>query len=232
MNKVFLLTIAIFASPMAVAHETMPSNADVTAKIPAIQAEIRETLDRASRERPGIGALTVDLPPALIKPMQGGVSLEDIAARFNPSEAIEAVMKPGGGADLIIFVSFSMPDAMLSEYARQAKEAGGVLALRGVKGSFGDAVKRIAKLNADTGASWIIHPEAFKQFRIDRVPAIVLADTSAASVTEEGCSEPGTYAVTYGDISIEQSLGIMRRKTELPLISVNAKSRLDAIRHR
>jgi type-F conjugative transfer system pilin assembly protein TrbC len=109
---------------------------------------------------------------------------------------------------LLMFVSMSMPEKTLMEYSRQARRFGATLVLRGfVDDKLSSTQKRIMKLNAE-GAEWQINPEPFKQFKITKVPTIVLAN-GEASVLEDGCAKPNTYASISGDINLKAALDRM-----------------------
>jgi conjugal transfer pilus assembly protein TrbC len=154
------------------------------------------------------------------------VDLEALASQFNGGRP--AVQKTG--SDLMVFVSLSMPEHVIKVMARQAKEAGAVMVMRGLKaGSWQETWKVLAALNQGIGAEWIIHPEGFKQFKITKVPSIVLADGNTASVMEDGCARAGSYAALAGDVSIEQALGIMKVRGA-PVISQLAVDRLGRLR--
>jgi conjugal transfer pilus assembly protein TrbC len=166
----------------------------------------------------------IDVPPAMSA--RRPVDLEALASQFNGGRP--AVQKTG--SDLMVFVSLSMPEHVIKVMARQAKEAGAVMVMRGLKaGSWQETWKALAALNQGIGAEWIIHPEGFKQFRITKVPSIVLADGNTASVMEDGCARAGSYAALAGDVSIEQALGIMKVRGE-PVISQLAVDRLGRLR--
>jgi hypothetical protein len=87
-----------------------------------------EALDRAGREAPKPGEVKIDVPPAM--PANRLVDLEALARQFNGGRP--AVQKTG--SDLMVFVSLSMPEHVIKALARQAKEAGAVMVLRGLKG--------------------------------------------------------------------------------------------------
>ena len=211
-------------SSLASAAPTLPADDQITARMRALSGGVAEALDRAGREAPKPGEVRIDVPPALSA--RRTVDLEALASQFNGGRP--AVQKTG--SDLMVFVSLSMPEHVIKVMARQAKEAGAVMVMRGLKaGSWQETWKALAALNQGIGAEWIIHPEGFKQFRIAKVPSIVLADGNTASVMEDGCARAGSYAALAGDVSIEQALGIMKVRGE-PVISQLAVDRLGRLR--
>jgi conjugal transfer pilus assembly protein TrbC len=202
------------------AAQPLPSDDEIRARVRVLSGGVTETLDRAGREVPNPGEIRIDVPPAL--PGNRLDDLETLARQFNGGRPV----LPKSGSDLMVFVSLSMPEHVIRELARQAKDAAAVMVLRGLKGgSWQETWKALAALNQGIGAEWIIHPEGFKQFKVVQVPTLVLADGRKASVMEDGCAEAGSYAALAGDISIEQALGVMKLRGE-PTIRQWAVDRL------
>ncbi|OLP04483.1 type-F conjugative transfer system pilin assembly protein TrbC [Rhodoferax antarcticus] len=109
-------------------------------------------------------------------------------------------------SDLMIFVSMSMPDQMLTNYAIQAKRFGAVLLMRGfVDNKLSRTREVLSRLNK-AGVEFEISPEPFKYFKITKVPTIVLAAADAVSVLENGCARPDTFISIAGDITLLDAL--------------------------
>jgi conjugal transfer pilus assembly protein TrbC len=113
--------------------------------------------------------------------------------------------------DLLIFVSFSLPEESLRQYSKQAVEYGAVLVLRGMRNNSLEQTELQALGVNKAGAEWDIAPATFKKFKIERVPAIVLADASTESVLENGCAKEVDYLRVDGDVSIHHALVLMRQ---------------------
>lgn len=129
-------------------------------------------------------------------------------------------------SDLMIFVSMSMPELMLQQYAVQAKRFNAVLMMRGFVADKMSTTKEVLlRLNA-AGAQWEISPEPFTTFKIDKVPAIVLATAESASVLEDGCARPETYTVIFGDIPVSAALDKMALLGQKEIANM-AKKRLE-----
>jgi conjugal transfer pilus assembly protein TrbC len=138
-------------------------------------------------------------------PGSKSITREDFTSLANTGSLSQKPIPPGKKADILIFVSTSMPDSMLKNYARQAREFGAVLMMRGfVDDKLSATREKLA--NIDPEANWEINPEPFKTFKIDRVPAIVVADATNSSVTEEGCAVPTAFTSVYGDITVASAL--------------------------
>ena len=159
------------------------------------------------------------------KPLSS-TSREDFMSAIGKPPAPTDTSKNG---DLIIFVSMSMPDAMLRGYAQQAKRFGATLVLRGmVNDRMSQTQAKIQQLNA-AGASWQINPEAFKKFRVEKVPSIVMASAASSSVMEDGCSPPGTFALVAGDVGVAAALDRISLYAK-PVVSSLAKTIIAADR--
>ena len=209
----WLRCVALILSCLITTHagaaQPLPKDDEVKSRMRELSGGVSDTLDRAGREAQKPGEIKIDVPPAL--PGNRLDDLEALARQFNGGRPV----LPKSGSDLMVFVSLSMPEHVIQALARQAKEAGAVMVLRGLKGgSWQVTWKTLAALNQGIGAEWIIHPEGFKQFKVAKVPTIVLADGHTASVLEDGCAEAGSYAALAGDVSIEQALGIMKVRGE------------------
>jgi len=149
----------------------------------------------------------------LPQPSAKAPDIETIARKFqsirNPSP-VAGTGKP----DLLIFVSFSMPREALVRTIEQAERAGGTLVFRGLKG---DSMKQMGEevraLIGERNVSVAIHPPAFQQFTIRRVPAVVIANARAGSVMEDGCSRPETFAKVTGDVTLNFALDYIERRS-------------------
>jgi type-F conjugative transfer system pilin assembly protein TrbC len=80
--------------------------------------------------------------------------------------------------NLMVFVSFSMPQNSMQQLSYQVMKAGGVLVFRGMhQGSLKKTVNLMQSLS-EKGVSAIIHPKLFTQFHVSQMPTfILLSDT-------------------------------------------------------
>lgn len=116
--------------------------------------------------------------------------------------------------ELMVFVSFSLPRETLQRIVSQSEKSGAVLVLRGLKGnSLTQMGEEIAKLVGDRNVTAIIHPPAFKQFNVKRVPAMVLARSGQASkIAEDGCAPATSFIKVDGDVTQEYALDLIERE--------------------
>lgn len=133
------------------------------------------------------------------------------------------------GSDLIVFVSFSMPDDELKSYTEQAREAGATIVLRGMIDHSLEKTKHKAWDVSHGRSAWEINPSLFRKFEVTKVPAIVLANGDS-SVTESGCAPAANFLRVDGSVAIRQALLLMRRYGEKPLAN-DAAARLDKLEH-
>jgi conjugal transfer pilus assembly protein TrbC len=207
------LFVLLLASSSLAQDSFIPSDSEIAAQMRKQSRAVQEALSRSGREVPGQKSVKIDAPKPIVTPAQAKTDdLNDLISRFNGGKP-----ETKRGADLLVFVSFSVPKKTLSELSRQAKEAGAVLVLRGLKdGSWKRTMDEARAVNP-TMADWEINPGLFKRFKVNAVPSIVLADASRFTPSEEGCAPDVAYASVVGDVSIEQALNVMRARAEPPL---------------
>lgn len=173
---------------------------------------------RADPDRPVQSIPRVDIPSAGADPLA-------IAERYRKTQG---TLRDGDtGPDMLVFVSFSMPDASLKRLATDAAKANAVLVFRGPKdGSLKKTFQAFEPL-AKLGASAIIHPEAFVRNRVDAVPVYVLGTVAGegCDATSASCREGLRLA---GDASLEYILERMAQASQ-PLAS-EAERRLARLR--
>lgn len=129
----------------------------------------------------------------------------------------------------MVAVTLAMPDERLADYAKQAKEAGAVLVLRGLpeNTTLPQAEVRIAQINNGVNATWNIDPTVFRKFKINHVPAAILVDDFSARKMESSCAPDVSFLRVDGDVSIREALAIMaREKSDLGSL---AQARLTGI---
>ena len=173
---------------------------------------------RADPERPVQSAPKVEIPTTGADPLA-------IAERYRKTRD---VLRDGDtGPDLLVFVSFSMPEASLKRLATDAAKTNAVLVFRGPKeGSLKKTLQAFEPL-AKLGASAILHPEAFTWNRIDSVPVFVLGTAASGSCDDAAGSCRETLRIA-GDASLEYILERMARASH-PLAE-EAERRLARLR--
>lgn len=132
----------------------------------------------------------------------------------------ESILRPR--PTLQIFVSSSMSKQSLKAYAREAHHYNGVLVFRGLpQGSFGKITDLVMSISdVEHPVSIQIDDEAFTQFDVKIVPAIVLA--IPATIFSEQTTKEKFDKVT-GHITIKAALEMFVQQGDL---STDAKERL------
>jgi conjugal transfer pilus assembly protein TrbC len=150
---------------------------------------------------------------ALPKPVAKSPDLAKIAESYRQLPAATTA-KWADTPELMVFVSFSMPKEALERIVLQSEKSGAVLVLRGLKGnSLTRMGEELASLVGKRNVTAIIHPPAFKQFKVTQVPALVLARPSQATkIGEDGCASPASFIKIDGDVTQDYALDIIERQ--------------------
>ena len=132
----------------------------------------------------------------------------DMAQQFRQSP----VQPKTGAPELMVFVSFSMPDEALQRIVEQSERTGARLVFRGLKGNkLTDMAQHIATLIGKHRVEAIVHPPAYAQFKVNQVPALVIAQPNAGDQMESGCAQPDRYVKVTGDVSQDYALEYIER---------------------
>lgn len=177
------------------------------------QVRAREAMGHIPQGAPQqYGSPSMPKVDALPKPAAAAPDIATVAEKYKD---LGRAALPGDRApDLLVMVSLSMPRETLERIADQAERAGAMLVFRGLKGDsmtqMGAAVKGIL---GNRNVSAVIHPPAFQQFGVARVPAVVIARPDAGSVLENGCSRAETFVKVTGDVSLDYALEYIERRS-------------------
>lgn len=143
-------------------------------------------------------------------PVPATPSAADIGAIASGYEAA-GMAGPGGGKpakQFLIMVSFSMPSTSLVRLAEQARRAGGLLVLNGLKdGSLTVTAQAVHQTFGNLGAPLQIDPRLFTRYAVSAVPTFVLltANVNERSCLTGACPADG-YAKASGDVSLDYAL--------------------------
>lgn len=212
--SLFFLVVSLQAAAL-----DLPSDEEMIKQGRASFKDVNPVMDQAQRD---VDAGVKHLPT----PSPGydrGLTKEMVQEMMHPDWKKAAAESRGGSSDLIVFVSFSMPDDLLIQYSKQAKEAGATLVLRGLyQDSLTKTQLKAAPLNPEM-VGYEINPGLFRKFKVTRVPSIVLVDSRVTKVLEDGCALPGVYIKVDGDVSIREALSLMRWQGEKNMSAIAAK---------
>lgn len=143
-----------------------------------------------------LGAITQGYAPAIKQALASGAALSQ---------------KPS----LLIFVSFSMPEATLARLVDQAARSSATLALRGLsESSLKRTVARIQKLIGTRKVAFQIDPQSFERFSVEQTPTFVLIRAGAQPVScgESQCLPNDSFVSVSGDVSLDYALEHIQRQ--------------------
>ncbi|CUB08012.1 type-F conjugative transfer system pilin assembly protein TrbC [Tepidiphilus thermophilus] len=184
-------------------------------EISKAQARAREAMNRLPsvdgiEQQYGVAGMPkVESVP---KPAAPAPDIARIAEKYE--QLGQAAIDQNAQPDLLVLVSLSMPKEAFDRLVAQAERAGATLVFRGLKGdSMTKMGEEVQKILGGRNVSVAIHPPAFQQFSVTRVPAVVIARPRAGAVLENGCSQPDTFVKVSGDVSLDYALDYIERKS-------------------
>ena len=207
-----LLATALLACPSGFAQSPSPMQA----------------IDQAMKTMPKSNFI----PPADllvgVAPGTRPLTLEEAMDKYG-----DRVRKQQGAAhpppSVLVFVSFSVPQARLASYVSQVRELDGALVLRGFhEGSLSKTTAKAQESTPKADVAWMIHPDLFRQFHIDKVPTILIADNEGMQPTGEEATTTH-YAKVEGDVSVEFALRLIKERGNHAMAALAAE-RLDNLR--
>ncbi len=178
------------------------------------QASAETVLERSNRILKEINERVVDQyrAPALdvtaLPQPATTANLEDAAKQFRQQPLQTKPATP----EMMIFVSFSMPRESLLRIVEQSEKTGARLIFRGFNSDkMTDMSKHLSALLGNHRVEAVIHPPAFTQFKVNQVPALVLAQSDAGDQLDSGCAQPDRYVKVTGDVSQDYALEYIER---------------------
>lgn len=165
--------------------------------------------DRPPNSIPNLDALP---QPAASPPLD----LEALARGYQAGA--EGMATPQGLSarpELMIFISFAMPQPTLQRLVDQAARAQATLLIRGfVDGSLRETVTRMQALIGQRQVAVQIDPQAFDRFAVTRTPTFVLVRAGAKGEPcgADQCLPAEAYMATSGDVSLDYALELIERQ--------------------
>ena len=185
--------IAVLASGLAPARAGEPSGEDTA------RALAEEVLRRAgSGGDDGLGAWSRSVIDRALERAGGAIPEPDASPAPLPAERHAAGFAGGrpNSAEVIVFMSLSVPAMSWHEWAREAarigasEHAGPPLVLRGVAGgSLRATAAEIGERLGGHDAGVAIDPRLFRLFRVERVPAVVVVPGGVPACASPGCAD-------------------------------------------
>lgn len=159
-----------------------------------------------------------------------GLDLEKMAQKYNEALLADKVKKsqgPDQGANdfeagrAYLFISSSIPKQTLENLLNDAGRLNIAVFLKGNIGDdplkFMGTQKFMNTMKIKTPPELFIHPDAFKMFKIDRVPALVVAASDVKDrLDEQGCAAPEDYDIISGDLKLSANIAEIYEKASSP----------------
>lgn len=217
------VAMAALLSTMAAAQSPADHGADLDRAMRATPRVTDQDVEAARRRHPmpsDAELSRVPLPStpkldALPQPVaRPTIDLEAVARGYRAIEGAAAGALPSAEPTLLVFVSFSLPEATLVRLVEQAAAARATLVLRGlVDGSLTQTVARAQALIGSRPVAMQIDPLAFDRFGITQVPAFVLLrrGVEARACDASSCFAADAFVRTAGDVSIGYALEFIQR---------------------
>ncbi|MBP9786229.1 MAG: type-F conjugative transfer system pilin assembly protein TrbC [Acinetobacter sp.] len=148
----------------------------------------------------------------------GAIDLERIAKKYNDALLSSKDSQKGeqGSSDFTagrayLFISSSMPKETMQALLNDAGKLGISVFLNGNIGpdplKFAGTQAFMNTMKIDTPPELFIHLDAFKMFKIDRVPALVVAASDVQdNLDEQGCAAPADFDIMRGDLSLASNM--------------------------
>jgi len=193
-HRALLFTVLASLMPYAVAETDMERSN-------RILKEVSQQFER--QRRPDVPRLENFPQPAVT------ASPSDLAHQFGkpPVLPINAATH-----DLMVFVSFSMPPESLERIVVQSEKTGAHIVFRGFKGDkMMEMSKHVARLIGERRVEVSVNPPAFTQFKVTRVPALVIAQPNAGEQMTGGCAQAARFVKVTGDVGQDYALDLIER---------------------
>ena len=120
---------------------------------------------------------------------------------------------PNASDQALLLVSFSMPPKLLVSLIEQAQDWQIPVVMRGlIEGDIQKTMQAIQKLNVNSKEPGVvINPLWFKQFNVEKVPALIITKRPNNCHSQTICFEQ-PFDVIYGNINIKKGLEILAEK--------------------
>lgn len=226
------LTVAVstvvLASDLNTVQPALTSGFPTDAQIDSKTDELRPQVDAIMKVAPAdgsdlsryiVGKENIVLPPAPDADAKG-FDMEQVIQSYERLQ-ITTKTNPDEPYELLVFISFSMPDAMIKLYLEQAAEWGAKIVLKGTQDgslNFPPTQDALISLKPRKMPRIDINPKAYKLFSVDRVPTIVLAkNLPNQPLSDDGCAAPTNFLATTGEVSIPYALSLFKKTKDREL---------------
>ncbi|KTC80120.1 MULTISPECIES: type-F conjugative transfer system pilin assembly protein TrbC [Legionella] len=191
MNPTLLVVLFLFSASVFAADE---------AYIASVESNAR---DRANAFTQEVKQISKNLE-ASEKSGQIAEFTNEMRQAPKTQEPIATHLKKVG--QVLVFLSFSMPERSLQAWLLQCKRSGAIPVIRGlIHNSFKETMTVLQALSQKTGIGMQLDPILFKTFEITAVPAVVYVKDVPLCPANMDC-KPVDYDKLYGDVSLDYAL--------------------------
>ncbi len=138
-----------------------------------------------------------------------GTAARPLAAERQAARIAGRIGGRPGSAEILIFMSLSVPQASWAQWARDAARTGAPLVLRGVgDGGLRQTVKAVGERLGGHEAGVAIDPRLFRLFGVERVPAVVAVPGGVPPCRSRGCADDPAppHDLVTGNIGLPAAL--------------------------
>ena len=159
------------------------------------------------------GGMTRETVPD--SPLPSGSLPSSLSAERKAGIVMKGLASRKGTAEVLVFMSLSVPRRSWEEWAEEAARAGVPLVLRGVlpgeegeTGSLKHTVREVGKRLGGHAAGVAIDPRLFRLFGVERVPAVAVVPGGVPACASRGCAEdpPPPHDIVGGNIGLAAAL--------------------------
>jgi len=189
-------TVQTNAAPAAAKGDAFPSDAAISAQMDRDRPYLKSVVDAVGPED-----MHSKMPTIPGIPSAKDLDIAKIAQRY------EKRAKAKRMDDLLVFVSFSMPEESLKRVIKDVTKLGGSVVLNGFKDNSIPSTAIAIRDLSDAIGNVIVNPVAFTKYHVSAVPTVVLVKAEALNEVDlNGCALPDAYAAATGDVTLRYSL--------------------------
>jgi conjugal transfer pilus assembly protein TrbC len=181
----------------------LPRSADIERERQRVEQDRKALFDAGNPATRNAGNAFPKVPT----PDRSGIDIEALARQYEQKSAARRT------DELMVFASFTMPEASLRRLVSQARQVGAAVVLRGFKNNSLTETAQAIQALGEPGGNVLVNPNAFTKYQVKAVPTLVLANaTTIDQVDREGCALPEHYVAVSGDVSLDYALDEIARR--------------------
>lgn len=181
----------------------LPSQADIERERQRVEQDRKALFDADNPATKNAG----NTFPRVPTPDRSGIDIEALARQYEQKSAARRT------DELMVFASFTMPEASLKRLVSQARQVGAAVVLRGFRNNSLKETAQAIEALGEPGGNVLVNPNAFTKYQVKAVPTLVLARAATIDqVDAQGCALPDDYVAVSGDVSLDYALDEIARR--------------------